>query len=382
MTGISQTQLATQNMTPRTRALLPDSVLDARLGRGTVAGALNDQIRFRVERTGTDASTWTLAPDSPQAHAIMQSRAGARLVSQMQGAVGQAAGSDLPNDIKGFALARDVTAVRASGLLAVADSDAAIRASLPGSDRAALRTLVQTYAAPISNETVATTGAWNDHGWITFLPKSSRLMLAAAGAYTGDTSKDELAFHKARGANFLNGNSAPHEFQHSITPATTTAYTGPAAWLEEGLVTQLSGSRSAVRRMEQVTGVTPHSLAARQAQPSFDTGWEHWRTPRTKPAAMKTENDRVQRNYTDGPTLVRELVHLAGADFRSTAGRAKALDLLQGKSMRFVPGVLADAIIEHNGLDPQVREPLRQRIAHAADLPGGVAAIAKEFGIE
>ena len=67
-----------------------------------------------------------------------------------------------------------------------------------------------------------------------------------------------------------------------------------------------------------------------------------------KPPADQMET--AQGRYTDGPTLLRELLQMAGIDRRTTEGKAQALDILQERSASFVPRRVADAIAKEHDL--------------------------------
>ncbi|MCW2925819.1 MAG: hypothetical protein JWM98_3223, partial [Thermoleophilia bacterium] len=112
-----------------------------------------------------------------------------------------------------------------------------------------------------------------------------------------------------------------------------------------------------------------------------DTGWTPWKRPTLSKAEQEKYEEETSRNYGDSQVVLRDLVHLAGGDFRSNAGKATAFELLQRKSMRYTAGVLAKAIIAKHDLDPKVYDRLRERIKGAVDIEGGVDALAKEFGI-
>jgi hypothetical protein len=86
--------------------------------------------------------------------------------------------------------------------------------------------------------------------------------------------------------------------------------------------------------------------------------------------------------YDRSQDVLRDLAAMAGADTSTDSGLARAHHLMQSRTLYFVPGMLADAIIAHNGLDPDVRDRLRDFIKRAIDLPNGAKDIAAEFGID
>jgi hypothetical protein len=228
---------------------------------------------------------------------------------------------------------------------------------------------------------LARAGAWNARGWITFTPDTARAMLVNAGAYKPDPIREVGLLDAKRWATYMNGNTV-HEVQHSVTPPSPSAYRGDARWMEEGTANVLSRTPVIAAHNARQSGINTQAYEKQLSAPQvFDPEWDMY----VRPKLSEKDRDKSQkdnaRNYGDSQVVLRDLVRLAGGDFRSTAGRQRAYDLLQGKSMRFTAGVLAKAIIEHHELDPSVYERLRTRIAGAVDLKGGAAAIAREFEI-
>lgn len=381
----TQTQIAAAHLTPESRALLPDSLLDAKIGTGTLAGALNDQVRFRVERTG-EPSDWKLLPDSPTAAALATSTAGAALLRQLRTAMGSTGSLARVSNLDGFILAKDTESVLAGLALSVLDdrhdSDgAALRQLGAAGDTAGAAAHVQAWR-PGFDKQIASAGAWNADGWITFMPDTSRAMLVNAGAYRPNRTTERSLLDAKRWTTYLSGN-ASHEVQHSVSSPSPTAYQGAARWTEEGTANVFSRIETYRSKHAREAGLSPQRYAAMLAhEPAFETGWGDWKRPTLPKQEQDGKAKEQQRNYNASMVALIDLVHLAGAEFRSNAGKERAFQLLQARSMRFTPGVLADAIIERHHLDPTVRERLRHRIASAVDNPGGVAAIAKEFGIE
>lgn len=161
-----------------------------------------------------------------------------------------------------------------------------------------------------------------------------------------------------------------------------TAYRGTARWMEEGTANVFTRTPTFQNKNAKAANLLPQVYAARLAhEPNFDTGWGVYKRPELTKEKQQDYDKETARNYGDSQVVLRDLVRLAGGDFRSNAGKALAFELLQRKSMRFTPGVLAKAIIEHNDLDAKVYDRLRERIKNAVDITGGAATIAKEFGI-
>lgn len=381
--GQTETQLAAEHLTSRSRGLLPDALLDARIGRGTLAGALNDQVRFRVERTG-DVADWKIVADSPTAAALMQTRAGPELLRQLRTATDSTGHLGHLSNLKGFILAEDRESVLAGRVLSWLDD----RTDPDGRQLARLGELGRTKVAGRVmrrwgdglEASLARAGAWNSEGWITFVPDTARAMLINAGAYRPAESEPDLR-KAASWTKYLAGNG-PHEVQHSVTDPSPTAYHGDARWMEEGTANVFTRTPTFHARNAKASNLRPEVYASRLAhEPSFDPGWGAWKRPTLPPAKQKETDEEQARNYGDSQVVLRDLARLAGADFRSTDGKRLAFDLLQGRSMRYTAGVLANAIIDRHRLDPSIYERLRQRINSAVDNPGGVKAIAAEFGI-
>jgi hypothetical protein len=230
------------------------------------------------------------------------------------------------------------------------------------------------------SESIARAGAWNAEGWITFMPDTARAMLVNAGGYAPAASERGLR-RAGSWSDYLSGNG-PHEVQHSVSDPSPTAYRGPARWMEEGTANVFSRTPVFQHANAKAASLTEQHYAGMLAHaPAVQIGWEAWKRPALPKDDQSDYDKEVARNYGRSQQVLRDLVHLAGGDFRSNAGTARAFELLQHKSMRYTPGVLADAIIAEHGLEPKVRERLRERIKNAVDIEGGVSALAREFGI-
>ncbi|MCW2926931.1 MAG: hypothetical protein JWM86_899 [Thermoleophilia bacterium] len=382
--GTTETQLAARHFTPRSRALLPDSLLDAHVGRSTLAGSLNDQVRFRVNRTGQVAD-WTISPDSPTAAALTQSRAGRGLLRQLETAMRSTGTLEEVSNLKGFILAEDNESVLAGRVLSwlddPTDPDGKQLKRLGELNRTTVAGRVMRKWGEGLTTNIARAGAWNAEGWITFMPDTSRAMLVNAGAYDPNRHTEKALLRAKSWTDYLSGNG-PHEVQHSVSDPSPTAYSGAARWMEEGTANVFTRTPTFQKANAKAANLRPEVYAGHLAHDAtFDTGWKPYKRPTLSKDAQKDYDKETSRNYGDSQVVLRDLVRLAGGDFRSNAGKALAFELLQRKSMRFTPGVLADAIIAKHDLNPSVRERLRDRIKHAVDLKGGASAIAREFGI-
>ena len=234
--GMTETQLAAKHFTPESRKLLPDALLNARVGRSTLAGSLNDQIRFRVERDGKVAD-WKIVPDSPNAAAIVQSKAGPTLLRQLETSMRSTGKLEAVSNLKGFILAEDTESVTAGYVLSMlsdrTDVDGKKLARLGELGRTSVAGRVMRKLGGDLAEGVARAGAWNAEGWITFMPDTSRAMLINAGAYDPHRSHEKRLLEAKKWTDYISGNG-PHEVQHSVSDPSPTAYKGTAKWMEEG----------------------------------------------------------------------------------------------------------------------------------------------------
>lgn len=378
--GLTERQRAIGAMTPATRAMLPDALLDAKVGRSTLAGELNDQIRFRVEQDGSGVDEWKLHPDSPLAHAIVQSGAGRHLLGQLRAAMSTIGPFHDRSNLKGFILPDDLEGVIAARAIAFLDDPREseglelARFGAAGDSQAASQ-LLQSWRVPMK-ERADRAGAWNGEGWITFLPHTARAMLVAAGAYSPHRGRETYLLDAKARVEYLAGNGA-HEVQHSVTDRTSAA---SFTWMEEGIANVFSRTPHIQARLADQAGLSVKSYRARLAsEPEFRTGWAPYvRTGESKRAERSQQRERM---YGTTQSIMRDLVAMAGARMGTPEGDARAFELLQGQTLYYVPGRLADAIIEHNELDPSVRARLRDQVRRAIDLPGGARHIATEFGI-
>lgn len=383
--GQTETDLAKEFLTPQSQRRLPDALLDARVGRSTLAGSLNDQVRFRVDRQGDDPSAWSIVADSPTAAALMQTKSGSELLRQLRTAVSSTGHLSEVSNLKGFILPKDNEGVLSglvlSGLDDPTDPDARQLAQAgKQADPQSAGKIMRRWGDGLSQH-IARAGAWNSSGWITFMPDTSRAMLTQAGAYSPSKDNEPNLREAKRWTTYIAGN-ASHEVQHSVSTPPPSAYRGVAKWIEEGTANVFSRTPTFLEKNKRSAGIKPETYAARLAhKPSIDLGWSAWKRPSLPPSKAKDFDKEKQRNYSSSQDVLRDLVHLAGGDFRSNEGKKVAFELLQRKSMRFTPGVLAKAIIERHGLDESVYDRLRDRIKTAVDIKGGAASIAKEFGI-
>jgi hypothetical protein len=380
-TKATQLERAREAMTPETSALLPDALLQARVGRATLAGKLNEQIRFRVRQQGEGVADWDLVPDSPLAHAILDSKAGPRLIRQLRTAMSTIGPFHDRSNLKGFILPDDIEGVIAARAVAFLEDPAepqglALARMGAGGDTKAASELLQAWREPM-RQRAERAGAWNGEGWVSFLPHIARGMLVAAGAYAPHKRRESYLLDAKARVDYLAGN-ASHEVQHSVTDRTPAA---SFTWMEEGIANVFSRTPHIQERLSKQSGITLDNYTRRlERDPDFQTGWGPYVRPGNATRAERSQHR--ERMYVTSQEILRDLVAMAGAPMGTPEGDARAFELLQGKTLFYVPGRLADAIIAEHGLDPSVRGQLRDRIKRAIDLPGGAKDIATAFGIE
>lgn len=359
---VSQLARARSFMTPKTNALFSDALLSARVGRATLASELNDQIRFRVDRRGTNVSDWVLQPDSPLAHALLESPAGAPLTRQLETAMSTIGPYHDRTNLKGFILPDDLEGVIAARAVALLEDNhdtqgRALRRLGSMGDTLAASDMLQAWRIPMKQR-ADRAGAWNGEGWITFLPHTARAMLLAAGAYAPHKRREAYLLDAKTRVAFLAGNGA-HEVQHSVTDRTSAA---SLTWMEEGIANAFSRTPHIQKKLAHEAGITVEDYEKRLATPPvFNPGWGVY--VRGGESTRAERSEKRERMYDRSQQVVRDLVEIAGAPMGTPAGDQEAFRLLQGRTLYYVPGRLADAIIKHNSLDPSVRDSLLNHLA-------------------
>ncbi len=364
-------------MTDQSRASLPDTMLSARLGRGALAGALNSQIRFRVEHAG--AHDWRLHPDSPLAHDLIASPAGAGVVDALTGILKLTERTAGVPRIKGIGMSPDVRAVAASFAFDVMQNRGAERdAALADAADGALDPQYMKVARPFDATAVAHNSI--PTGWVWLGPMVSRALLAAKDAYS-PTSKDEPYLRDPEMMQWYTKGIVGHEMQHGVTPGKGVDMVRHE-WLEEGIANLLTAWN--LPELSRATGITEPSYAkALRVDDSFTTGWRP-----AKQTLLPSQRERDDLDKEADEMWQTKPPHVAVAKFLALAGalpvgdnREAANTLLQGKPLRYVPGELADAIIAHQKLEPTIREQLRRAILATGGDPAKVDKLAVRFGL-
>ncbi|MBC7460521.1 MAG: hypothetical protein H7287_04095 [Thermoleophilia bacterium] len=365
---------------------IPTPALAYPLGKGSLAGALNDAVRFRVVGDGP-MSQRQLVPDSQAAQTIVDSKQGAKLLKILGTAVGGLDGHEKRNDLTTIILPKDVDSVVAAQL--VQNNPATVNGvrlldlfGMQGARTAPqLRKVVQDMRAELNESYKMGMGAYNQAGTIVFSPETARMLLTASGAYTPQTG-DELSTVSAKYAADIVNHVPVHEAKHSVSPVSDALYQTPGKWLEEALAEVLSNTPAILARTAEQTGVNAHSYAGHLAhQSKVDLGWKGWHAQRQNAAETEQNNAEVGRNYIDSQQVFRDLLSNAGYSF-GTAAQAKRTDTyLQTLPAEKIPDKLAQTLVSRWKIDPTRTSELSGRIASVIDDKGGVEQLRTDFGI-
>lgn len=377
---------ARKNMSAETSELFQNKALAYRLGKGTLAGALNDSVRFRVTGDGPIENR-KLVPDSPTAAALMQGKEGAALSGQLKTAMQSMSGFENASNLKGFILPKDVDGVIAGmmvrGLEEANPQMQVLHDAMANNKHREVqnvRPFVGQARNFVNNRYKEGVAAWNGDGWITFRPDIARKMLTSVGAYTPPKGSPQ---RKAAIAADQVNHVPTHEVQHSISPTSRAFYSSPAKWMEEAVSEVLSNTPAIQNRVERKTGVTPQSYAGRLAHPSeVDLGWNGWERPKPSAAQQKKNEQEVSRNYLRSQDVMRDLLRLGGMKFNSNDGITEVRKFLQGAPVESLSERLAMVITEKHGLGPDKVNPLARRIASIVDDKGGLTKLKKDFGLK
>jgi hypothetical protein len=364
-------------LSPDVRDLVPDVALDARIGRGTVASEFDRALSVRIEGDGP-ASQRRIVPQTTTAERVLASPAGPafeRLVRRTM-AVGDAAQGR--ENLRSLTLVPDHNALKAVEALGMVtytarNSGEPVRFSesgTPAAERAGAASFARDVAAQAHEN--ASTLAWNANGEMTVMPDVSRRLLATLGAYKLRPGDRLLEQPPAVREAILRDDwdTLLHEAHHSVTPAWDRESAATGIW-EEAIPTVLAmRDRSLAARQAgaDIAGIAADPASGRDDAALPWTGWNRSIYP--KPS--KEQQQETTATYVDGPAVLRDLLNLAGVDRRTTAGRERSIDLLQGAAAQYVPRRVADAIIAERGVDPSLRGRQVSRVRASLSHPDGV----------
>jgi hypothetical protein len=409
LSSLGPVSIATAASAPRAeysaQGLLPHELQVARIGKGTVQSEVDRTIRVRLEGDGPPSQA-RLVPDSAAADALLSSPDGPKLDRAIRSFLKVADGHAGKENLNSVTLLPDEHASKAVSVLNWAAANtragedissmldpteyrvAQIRKENPEYSRAQIRGIMRQYAAQDAakrlsagdTSELAFSAAWNYDGNIVVMPDVSRDLLTGIGLYRtqpGDeTSKLPRTIRSLQARQAWQ--TVVHETNHSITPLRNFDAPEHTRVFEEAIPEVLADSK---------IGATVHAAGAdlaRSALPARDTrhevvDWPAWnRDHLPKPPADKVET--AQGRYFDGPTLVRELLHLAKVDRRTSEGKAATEELLQGQTASRVPKRLADAIVSAQGLPAAKADPLAELIRRVSVGEKSLADITSFLG--
>lgn len=371
-------------------SLMPKEMLTARIGKGTVQSEIDRSIRVRLEGSGAPSER-KLVPDSKAAVELLASEHGPTFEQAMRSFLAVADPHVGKENLKTITFLPDEHASKGVSVLNWASSAAAaghdaeeviapqpdeverVLKANPGASKEQVVEAIRTGRAKMvvgkvtegEAENVSFAGAWNSGGNIVMMPDVSREMLATLDLYRiqpGDQLQGKPVDKRADHARW-SWHAALHEAHHSVTPMGAR---GPewTSVMEEAVPEVLTPQ--SIEPTTKAANADP-SLAARPARDTKGEAidWPAWNRDHL-PKPDKDSASTAKGRYTDGPKLVKELLDMAGVDRRTTEGKATALELLQGQTASRVPKRLADAIVDHAGLEASAAEPLADRIRQAA----------------
>lgn len=364
-------------LSPDVRDLIPDVLLDARIGRGTVASEFDRTLSVRIEGDGP-ASQRRIVPQTTAAERVLASPAGPaleRLVRRTM-AVGDAAQGH--ENLRSLTLVPDHNALKAVEALAMVSNQTRetgervtfSRSGRPKAEREGAADFAREVAQRSATEN-ASTLAWNGSGEIVVMPDVSRRLLATLGAYrlregdrvvTAPTAQRDFTLRD-------DWDTLLHEANHSVTPSWDRESEATGGW-EEAIPTVLARrdrTAAAHDAGADIDGIVANPTGGRD---DAALPWKGWNRS-VYPTPSKQDQDDATATYTDGPAVLRDLLNLAGIDRRTTEGRQQTIDLLQGAAAQYVPRRVADAIIAERHVDPALRERLVSRVRASLTHPDG-----------
>ncbi len=365
-------------LSPDVRELIPDVLLDARIGRGTVASEFDRTLSVRIEGDGP-ASQRRIVPQTTTAERVLASPAGPafeRLVRRTM-AVGDAAQGH--ENLRSITLVPDHNALKGVEALGMVSNTAResgepvtfSKSGTPQAEKAGAAAFAREVAQRSPTEN-ASTLAWNLDGEMVVMPDVSRRLLATLGAYRlreGDRILNKP--EPLRDAVLRDDwDTLLHEANHSVTPSWDRESEATGMW-EEAIPTVLARrdrTAAAHDAGADIDAIVADPLSGRD---DAALPWKGWNRSVYPTPSQKQQYD-TEATYTDGPEVLRDLLNLAGIDRRTTEGRQATIDLLQGAAAQYVPRRVADAIIKQQHVDPALRERLVSRVRASLMHPDGV----------
>lgn len=303
------------------------------------------QVQVRLQGDG-DLSQRTLVPQTDAAVDLLRGPHGLKFEQALRGLLSTVDGRKGVRNVEGITLATSAEGFGINRALTHIDRlpehklDTLVQDSPPGQLGAA----ISSYAGKAQYSAQKNGTYAQNLSWIDLSAGASRSMLGAIK--DGRTARGEAS------ANLVG--TLVHELQHAVSPAKISDLSAGAAgptplnWLEEGSADVLTWQKPVLR-----------DTAERMGLPYRDfKGW-------TSAGNTQHAGYPVQRS------IITSLLGEAGINVRSRAGIERATDVLQGRSLREVPGKLADEIIANRGLPAGLRTDLRTRIRDLGAVPEG-----------
>lgn len=385
--------------------LLPPELLSTRVGTGTVRSEIDRSIRVLLEGKGR-ASERSIVPDSKAAAELIASEHGATFTEAVRSFLSVADAHEGKERLKSITFLPDEHASKGVTMLGwanhlagrgasfdeVVEPDAAALAAAgeerPDVPQAELRAELRTATAraivkQLTGDEASNVNfhaAWNWDGHIVLMPDVSRDLFSSLGLYRHQPGDEMTRVPRARRdlAARSSWHTAIHETHHSVTPLPLRENPEWTRVVEEAIPEILTPA--ALAPVMRRAGADL-ALARRPARDTRGeaVGWPAWNRDHL-PAPPTELAEKAQGRYTDGPALFRDLVRLAGVDRRTTAGKAEALELLQGQDASRVPLRLADAIVAARGMDAAQAPKLADLIRAASIGEAGIRDIADLVG--
>ena len=355
---------------PSSSAIVSPAWQTTRVGNRTMQSADAASIRYRFVGDGP-LSQRDLVAETPRAQLLATSPAGPRLDRALRRFASQADAQSGLSTLQTVTLAPDVDAVSAASLRTyLADQPSLQNAN------AVSRRYISSKVRQGVEQLNGINGAFTQAGNVILMPDEARGLLASVGAY--DPSAQETSGRSpAVMRDFL-----PHLLRHEIEHTVSQAGVRGSSSLEEGLAEALSTSPLAKRAGNYDLPAAAHRYGRTdQVSAAATAGWEPY-PMEDKPTASKGKSSNAEYDRRHG--LTTQLIKLAGINMQTTAGYADARDLLQGQSVLFVPGRIADKLIDVHQLDPSIRERLRMRVRDVTSTKAAdpIGDLRRDFGID
>ncbi len=409
-----------------TRPILRDAttrewVAKTKVGGDELGSVAARALQFSLEGDGVP-STRRLVPQTEAAAKLLSGPQGAAVEQALRGIVATTDAHEGTTSIAGISLARGERDFAVNSALTWLERGD-VKGWNPRGGAAAKEALGE---ALDGGRQIAKMAVAQAPGWVNLGPFATRQLLRLAGSDSTTTADATMGAWIAT--------LAAHEPHHTITPPRTGdiikskflqeplpkelekiqkedpfSTLKPLNWIEEGTADVLSSWAGVLPATAAKMGVPSLATLPEPAMPEdFDvimalqsaSGRGGRFTPdervlvdahieKTFGTPARSDLDRMQmvvmpltgmRNYPLHVTALHALLDLGGLDSTNPEHAPKAAELLQGARLTHVPGRIAEAIIEQQGIDPSLREELRTQVrdlgAHLNGAPDEAAVTA------